>query len=183
MEDVKGFFDTYYVPGNASLVVAGDFDPAEAKKLSPPPRSAPCPCGRCPNTAPRCLSRSNARCAAWPPTACAFRASTWCGTRRRRTRMAMPTWTSSSVLAAGTTGRLVERLVMKEQLAQQVQVYQDSRELGSEFHIEATAAEGADLEHIKQVTPRGDRAAAEGRPHGRRSWPASRPRPNRATCA
>ena len=40
---------------------------------------------------------------------------------------------------------------MKDQLAQQVQVYQDSRELGSEFHIEATAAEGADLEHIKQV--------------------------------
>ncbi|MBM4131825.1 hypothetical protein FJ250_12495 [bacterium] len=32
-----------------------------------------------------------------------------------------------------------------------MQVYQDSRELGSEFHIEATAAEGVDLEQIKQV--------------------------------
>jgi len=26
LQDVKDFFATYYVPGNASLVVAGDFD-------------------------------------------------------------------------------------------------------------------------------------------------------------
>jgi predicted Zn-dependent peptidase len=31
--DVQAFFDTYYAPNNATLVVAGDFDPAEAKKL------------------------------------------------------------------------------------------------------------------------------------------------------
>lgn len=31
--DVQNFFRTYYVPNNASLVIAGDFDPAEAKKL------------------------------------------------------------------------------------------------------------------------------------------------------
>jgi zinc protease len=30
-EDVKGFFSSWYVPNNASLVVAGDFDPAEAR--------------------------------------------------------------------------------------------------------------------------------------------------------
>lgn len=29
--DVTGFFDTWYVPNNASLVVAGDFDPAQAR--------------------------------------------------------------------------------------------------------------------------------------------------------
>ena len=29
--DVKDFFATYYVPNNASLVVAGDFDSAEVK--------------------------------------------------------------------------------------------------------------------------------------------------------
>ena len=32
-EDVKAFFDLYYAPNNATLVVAGDFDPATTKKL------------------------------------------------------------------------------------------------------------------------------------------------------
>jgi zinc protease len=33
VDDVKQFFRTYYVPNNASLVVAGDFKPDEAKAL------------------------------------------------------------------------------------------------------------------------------------------------------
>jgi len=33
MDDVKGFFRQYYVPNNASLVIAGDFDPKEAEAL------------------------------------------------------------------------------------------------------------------------------------------------------
>jgi zinc protease len=33
LEDVQEFFRTYYTPNNLSLVIAGDFDPAEAKKL------------------------------------------------------------------------------------------------------------------------------------------------------
>ena len=32
-EDVKDFFRTYYTPNNLSLVIAGDFEPAEAKRL------------------------------------------------------------------------------------------------------------------------------------------------------
>lgn len=33
VEDVKEFYGTYYVPSNATLCLAGDFDPAEAKAL------------------------------------------------------------------------------------------------------------------------------------------------------
>ena len=33
VEDVVSFFKTYYAPNNAVLVIAGDFDPAEAKAL------------------------------------------------------------------------------------------------------------------------------------------------------
>lgn len=33
LEDIAGFFATYYVPDNAVLSVCGDFDPAEAKEL------------------------------------------------------------------------------------------------------------------------------------------------------
>jgi zinc protease len=32
LDDVKSFFRQYYVPNNASLVIAGDFDPKQAKK-------------------------------------------------------------------------------------------------------------------------------------------------------
>jgi zinc protease len=33
VDDVKDFFATYYTPNNLSLVIAGDFDPAAAKRL------------------------------------------------------------------------------------------------------------------------------------------------------
>jgi zinc protease len=33
IEDVKAFFDEYYVPNNATLTLVGDFDPAEARAL------------------------------------------------------------------------------------------------------------------------------------------------------
>ena len=45
LEDVGGFFSTYYTPGNATLSIAGDFDPVEARTLvqryfGPIPRGA-----------------------------------------------------------------------------------------------------------------------------------------------
>src|SRR6185295_11619056 len=33
LDDVKNFFRTYYAPGNAVLVIAGDFDLAQTKQL------------------------------------------------------------------------------------------------------------------------------------------------------
>ncbi len=47
LEDVKAFFDTYYAPNNATLVVVGDFRPAELRRLvndyfaAIPPHDAP----------------------------------------------------------------------------------------------------------------------------------------------
>jgi zinc protease len=32
LEDVKSFYRRWYVPNNVALVVAGDFDPAQARK-------------------------------------------------------------------------------------------------------------------------------------------------------
>lgn len=51
-EDVQEFFKTYYVPNNATLVVTGDFQPAEAKRLvasyfSAIPRAADPPAVTC----------------------------------------------------------------------------------------------------------------------------------------
>ena len=33
IDDVQGFFDAHYTPGNATLSIVGDFDPAEARSL------------------------------------------------------------------------------------------------------------------------------------------------------
>ena len=33
LPDVQAFFDTYYAPNNATLVVVGDFQPAELRRL------------------------------------------------------------------------------------------------------------------------------------------------------
>ena len=33
LDDTKNFFRTYYAPNNATLAIAGDFDPAKAKEL------------------------------------------------------------------------------------------------------------------------------------------------------
>jgi predicted Zn-dependent peptidase len=48
LDDVRAFFATYYTPDNAVLTVAGDFDPAEARRLvaelfEPIPRGGPRP--------------------------------------------------------------------------------------------------------------------------------------------
>jgi zinc protease len=52
LPDVKAFFDTYYAPNNATLVVVGDFDPGELRSLvtsyfsavpsQPAPEPVPC---------------------------------------------------------------------------------------------------------------------------------------------
>ena len=52
VDDVRAFFEKFYRPSNASLVIAGDFDPTEARALveryfawqprrEPPPRVRP----------------------------------------------------------------------------------------------------------------------------------------------
>lgn len=151
VDDVKNFFDSYYVPGNATLVVAGDFDPAEARQLVAATFGAvpsrPLPEHR--TAAPMTMDRETRRLT----------------TDRVRFGRLYLVWHSpasyqdgdadldilSSLLADGSTGRLVERLVVKDQLVQQINAFQYSKKLGSEFRIEATAAEGADLERIKQV--------------------------------
>lgn len=150
-DDVKDFFDTYYVPGNATLVVAGDFDRDQALQLvndtfgAVPARPLP----QHLTAEPVVLEREVRRLA----------------TDRVSYGRLYLVWHSpaayrdgdadmdivGALLADGDTGRLIERLVRQDQLAQDVTVYQYSKELGSEFHIETTAAEGADLERIKQV--------------------------------
>ena len=81
LEDVKEFFRTYYTPNNLSLVIAGDFEPAEAKRLVekyfgdiPPGPALDRPAKWIPRSTARSWSRST--------TACRSSASTSAGQRR-----------------------------------------------------------------------------------------------------
>ena len=151
VQDVKDFFDTYYVPNNATLVVAGDFDTAAVKPLIHS-LFASIPRGKEP---PR---RST-------PEAKFERAERHTVTDQIQLPKVIMTWHSpnfyrpgdadmdliSSVLGQGKSSRLYQRLVRKEQLAVEVSVYQWSRRLGSMFAIEALVKPDADLDRVEQI--------------------------------
>ncbi|TFG88442.1 MAG: insulinase family protein, partial [Gemmatimonadales bacterium] len=151
LEDVSEFFRRYYAPNNASLAVAGDFDLAQAKAMIEK-YFAGIPSGPAVD-----------RLEAWVPRLD--------GERRFLAEDAVEmgklimAWHMpgnyqpgdaelellSSVLATGKTSRLYKRLVYDRQIAQEVEVYVDRRELSSIFMIEATARDGVPLERIEAV--------------------------------
>jgi predicted Zn-dependent peptidase len=151
VEDVRAFFATYYVPANASLVVAGDFEPERAKELvmqtfgavpaAPMPAHAAAP----PVALEREVRRLVTDSVNFPRLYLV-----WPGPPAYRDGDAALDL-AAAILADGESGRLYKRLVLDDRLAQDVAVYNDSSELNAEFTIVATAAEGADLERIKRA--------------------------------
>ena len=150
-EDVARFFRTYYVPNNASLVVAGDIDLAETRKLvekwfSELPRGKDVPK----------LS---------PPTPVLD------GVKRKTItdRVQLPRlyigWHTpallepgdaeldilANLLSGGKNSRLYRRLVYDMQIAQDVSAFQQSQALGSNFFIIATARPGTTLDKLQAV--------------------------------
>ena len=149
LEDVHGWFRTYYGPNNAVIVVAGDIDAQTAKQkveryfggFEPnPPLSKP---------------------QSW----IARRTGERRGTMQDRVPQAriylvwnVPGWGTvesdhlglvSSVLGAGKTSRLYKRLVYDEQIATDVASFVFNRELGGQFFIQATARPGGDLAAVE----------------------------------
>jgi predicted Zn-dependent peptidase len=92
--DVRAFFERFYRPSNASLVIGGDFDPALARDLVerffgwqpklPPPTRAPLP------AEPRAGARHRDRA---DRSRAVCRACASAGMRRRCSRPATPIWT------------------------------------------------------------------------------------------
>jgi zinc protease len=152
LEDVKAFFDAYYVPGNASLVVAGDLDPIATRKLvtaifgAVPARPVPEAVAVAPATLEREVRRLATDRVQFPRLYLAWHSPAAYAAGDAEMDIA------AAVLADGETGRLYKRLVQDERLAQDVTVYQSSGELGSALLIIVTAAPGADLEQSKRST-------------------------------
>lgn len=149
VSDVRDFFDRFYRPSNASLVIAGDFDSDHAHKLVEryfgwmPARPAP------------------------PQVTATVRPLAEDQRRRVPDRIQLPRlrmeWHSPALFAAGDadldlaaqilgggkSSRLYRSLVFEQRLAQDAWSYQSSLMLGSLFGVGVTAKPGQSLEVIE----------------------------------
>ncbi len=150
LKDVVGFFDTHYVASNASLVIAGDFDPAAVKPLverwfgalpSRPlsPQPAPPPARLDTEVRrvvvdkvelPRLLLAWHAPAAYAPGTA--------------------ELELLARILAEGPSSRLTRKLVLERRVAEAVEADLDANLHGSLFTIQVNAVPGTDLEAVKR---------------------------------
>jgi zinc protease len=150
-EDVVDFFRKYYSPGNASLVVAGDIDPAATRKLVEKWFGDIKPGAAVEKTAPTPVALNGV-------------------TKRTITdKVQLPrvyvAWLTpphfapgdaaldmvADALAGGKNSRLYKRLVYDLQIAQDVSAYQASQALSSYFVIQATARPGHTTEELLKV--------------------------------
>jgi zinc protease len=151
LDDVKRFFRQYYAPNNASLVIVGDFEPAQMKTLV------------------QKYFGTLKRGPAVPP----IKAETPKITSERRkvvtARVELPrvymAWLTSpilkpgdadadiaaTILGGGRSSRLYKKLVYEKQIAQDVTAQQYSLMLGSVFQIQVTARPGHTVEEIEKA--------------------------------
>jgi zinc protease len=150
-DDVVEFFKKYYAPGNASLVVAGDIEPASARALiekwfGDVKRGA--------NVEPMTI-----------PGVALTGVQKRTMTDKVQLQRLYLAWLTpahfapgdaaldmvADTLAGGKNSRLYKRLVYDMQIAQSVQAYQASQALSSYFVIEATARPGHTTEELQKV--------------------------------
>jgi zinc protease len=150
LEDVQEFFKMYYAPNNASLCVAGDINPAQVKEWIakyfgpiPPGPAIDRPKNWMPelNETKRFIAEDNVKLPRlymiWPTP------KTYAPGDAEFDLLA-------SVLTSGKSSRLFKTLVYDKQLAQDVNCYQASKELCSDFDIVVTAKEGVSLDEIEK---------------------------------
>jgi zinc protease len=151
LEDISDFFRRFYTPNNASLVIAGDFDPQEArtlvKKYFGPIRRGP---------------MVDAVVAPLPTLEREIRITMEDRVSLPRIYLswhAVPAWaegdaaldTLSTVLAGGKGSRLYKSLVYEQQIAQDVTAFNNSREIAGQFQIVATAKPDKSLEELEEA--------------------------------
>jgi zinc protease len=152
MDDVKAFFRRYYVPNNASLVIAGDFDPKEArawveKYFGPIPKGA-------------AVTRPNV-----PTPKLDREVREQIDDRVQFPRLYM-VWhsvpqyskdeaaldTLASILGGGKSSRLYQALQYGDnQIAQQVSIFNNTSELAGRMQLTAQPRPGHTLEEIEKI--------------------------------
>jgi zinc protease len=152
LDDVKDFFPRYYAPANATLVVAGDFEPAQTKALidhyfgTLPRRAGP---DKRAVTTPRVASERRAEVK--EPVALPRVTLAWLSPQAFA-----PGDADADVLAYilgnGRSSRLHKWLVYELELAQQVSAAQESLELSSVFRITILGRPGVDPAKLEAET-------------------------------
>lgn len=142
LDDVSAFFKTWYVPNNATLVVAGDFEPKVARKLVKEqfgwiPRG-PDPVYR--EVGPVTLA-ADTKVVQYDEVP---HRKVWAGWQSPAIFQAGDAELDllTSALCNGRDSRLYDRLVRRDQIARDVDCGQGSRRLGSAFVFTATATDG-----------------------------------------
>jgi zinc protease len=162
LEDVKQFFRTYYAPNNATLTIAGDFDPDSAKAWvrryfgdiprgpALPPRPDPAPVRLARDTVlvledrvqlPRFFYR-------WP-------------TAKLYAPDDAPLDLLAFILAGDKTSRLYRTLVYERQVAQEVNAAQFSGRLAGHFTVDVTPKPGQALAPLARAVDDEIRRIAE----------------------
>jgi len=148
LDDVKGFFRDYYTPSNATLAIAGDFEPAQVKtsiqkyfgslpdrpkKPTPTPALPAARVGRYVVEEPVELSQ----------VTFGYRTPPAYGTDDPIVDVTM------AILAGGKATRLYQGLVVEKKLASEVSASQDSNQLSGIATISATAATGKTVAELE----------------------------------
>ena len=149
--DVKDFFRKWYGPANASLVIAGDVDTQEVRRMvekwfADVPKSEPVD----PIVPRPVVLREEKRIVLEDKVQLPRLYLTW---------LTPPAFAPgdaaldavAAVLAAGKNSRLYKRLVYDLQVAQDVAAFQDSQGVASTFQVMVTARSGHDLVEILRL--------------------------------
>jgi len=150
-QDVVNFFRTYYIPNNASLVIAGDIDPVKTRSrveywFSDIKHGTPVP----PQPAPVAYLSAEKRIVQEDKVQLPRLYMAWltpAGFAPGDAELDL----LANVLAGGKNSRLYRRLVYDMQIAQDVSAFQASSRLISVFEIIATARTGHTLTEIERV--------------------------------
>jgi zinc protease len=150
-DDTVEFFKRYYAASNASLVVAGDFETAMARRLvekwfsdvKPGPRAEPM---TIPGVALADVQRKTITDRVQLPRI----TIAWLTPRHFAPGDAALD-VVADVLAGGRNSRLYKRLVYDMQIAQDVNAFQVSQSLSSYFQVDATPQPGYTVEELLKI--------------------------------
>jgi zinc protease len=154
--DVKQFFDTWYDPANASLVVAGDFDTAQVRQTldgwfgTIPSRGRPVDPGAPGFTDQKTTLSGVVRQTVQDDVELAKVTLAWQSPRHLGPGDAELDLLASA-LSSGKASRLYRTLVYDQKIAQSVGASQQSQTLGSTFVVSAMVRPGIDPARVEKV--------------------------------
>ena len=151
MDDVRAFYSAFYAPSNATLVIAGDFESPEARRLvdkyfGPLPKR-PRPKRAARRTPPLRQAR---RVVVEEPVELGKVSMGWIAPPAYSPEDA-PLEVTLTLLAGGKATRLYRELVVEQKVATDVEASMDANELASVATVSALAATGTSADKLEKA--------------------------------